>query len=584
MSAVADALRLPMLAIGIRVAPGWTVGYVLVLLIAGAAPAASALIIGRLISLTAEGSQSHAIVGATVGFAAVFFVGQAGGALSSAYAEVYGGRLQSRVESQAIGGFGRIDVSGADIDNLTAVSELSVTSRQFVMATASYQLVRLQAVLPGLLLIILAPLPGILTLVAYLYCAYAVERQYNEEQTAAYAEDAASVRPNYLSGLALDLAASREIKVFRAADWVVSEFMMAADSAAPPQVRRRSRTLLGAYSAVLLSTAFLLFWVVRASLAPGASAEYVAVAAASLIALTQIFAVSMDVVYSRRGTAFFRRVARVLRMPSAVPTVEAPALTRSSILRFESVSFGYPGSDDLVIEDLSFSIDLGKANAIVGVNGAGKSTLVRLMTGIMAPGSGRITCDGTDISTDPAMRNAWRRRMSYLGQQYIRYPAPLASNVGLGVNDDPATWPPEVHDLLSGLDDRLLLGNTPPVLAKGLSNSAELSGGQWQRVATARAINLLNPDGKPRVLILDEPTAALDAHAESQFFSDITKVARGAIGTLMVSHRLAGIRKADEIFVLDDGRIRERGSHNDLMVIDGVYSSMFRAQAGRYSA
>ncbi|MEV8435868.1 ABC transporter ATP-binding protein [Actinosynnema sp. NPDC051121] len=262
--------------------------------------------------------------------------------------------------------------------------------------------------------------------------------------------------------------------------------------------------------------------------------------------------------------------------PVRRPTVPEPA----GVLRFEQVSFRYPGARRPVFDRLDLTIPVGRCTAVVGVNGAGKTTLVKLLARLYEPTGGRITLDGVDIREFPVER--WRARLGVIFQDFVRYESSVADNVGLGAVESLADRDGirEVVDSV-GLADalgRLPRGLDTP-LARHLTDGAELSGGQWQRVALARALFALRHGA--RVVVLDEPTASLDVRAETGFFEEFAGLAEGAT-TLLISHRFSTVRHADLIVVLEHGRVTEQGGHDELLARDGRYAELFRLQADRF--
>ncbi|HYR07801.1 MAG TPA: ABC transporter ATP-binding protein, partial [Longimicrobium sp.] len=207
---------------------------------------------------------------------------------------------------------------------------------------------------------------------------------------------------------------------------------------------------------------------------------------------------------------------------------------------------------------------------------AGKSTLVKLLCGLYEPDEGRITLDGA-----PPLRA--RGRIGAIFQDFVRYPLPLRENVGFGhlpSLGDPAALERALRDAGGGrLAERLPRG-WETVLSREFADGAELSGGQWQRVALARALAAVQ--GGAGLLILDEPTASLDVRAEAELFERFLELTRG-VTTILVSHRLASVRRADRIVVLDGGRVVEDGSHEQLVRLGGRYARMYALQAARFA-
>jgi len=255
-------------------------------------------------------------------------------------------------------------------------------------------------------------------------------------------------------------------------------------------------------------------------------------------------------------------------------------------IRFENVSFAYPGTTRLVLEDVSLELKPGSVIAIVGENGAGKSTLVKLLCRLYQPGEGRILVDGVDLARISA--DDWRSRLAGAFQDFFRFEFHARHTVGLGdlprLDDEPAVTTAVnragADDLVQGLTSGLetQLGPTWP-------SGVEVSFGQWQKLALARGFMR----DHPLLLVLDEPTAALDAETEHALFERYAAVARGGKAdtldgriTILVSHRFSTVRMADQIVVLNGARVVEVGSHEALMAKGGQYAELYGIQAAAY--
>ena len=254
----------------------------------------------------------------------------------------------------------------------------------------------------------------------------------------------------------------------------------------------------------------------------------------------------------------------------------APDTSRTYRIDFENVSFAYPGGPE-VLKDLTFTIYPGEKVALVGSNGAGKTTLVKLLLGLYRPTKGRILFDGQDIRTfEP---ETFRKMCAAVFQDYLRYQLTARDNIGFGqaerLDDVPAiTYAARaagadqvIERLESGLDT---------TLGRTFEGGQDLSGGQWQKIAIARAYFR-----DARVLVLDEPTAALDARAELEVFEQFRALAGGRTA-IFVSHRMASARIADRILVMENGRLIENGHHDELIGRGGMYATMFELQAKWY--
>lgn len=237
-------------------------------------------------------------------------------------------------------------------------------------------------------------------------------------------------------------------------------------------------------------------------------------------------------------------------------------------LVLDRVGFSY-GEGPEVLSDLDLNISAGEVVAVVGINGAGKTTLMKLLAGLDAPTRGRA--------------QLWPRdQVAVLFQDFVRYPLPLVDNVTLasaGIGD--ALTAGRALELAgaAGLPDKLPQGLATP-LSPAFAGGVDLSGGQWQKVALARAIHAVQ-HGR-RLLIMDEPTAHLDAGQEAAFFDTVVRTLHGTT-IILVSHRLSTVRAADRILLLDGGRVVEQGSHDELMAAGGRYAHMFALQAERFA-
>jgi len=267
---------------------------------------------------------------------------------------------------------------------------------------------------------------------------------------------------------------------------------------------------------------------------------------------------------------------------SAASDAHAPAALRQGI-RFDRVSFAYPGTSRLVLDDVTLTLPAGSVVAIVGENGAGKTTLVKLLAGLYEPSSGAITVDGTSLARIRA--DEWRARLAGAFQDFFRFEFTAQQTVGLGdvprIDDGPAA---AVAVSRAGADD--VIARLPSGLATQLGptwpGGVDLSFGQWQKLALARGFMR----DAPLVTVLDEPTAALDAETEHSLFERYAASARdpGAAGriTILVSHRFSTVRMADLIVVLDGARVAEVGTHDQLIAAGGPYSQLYGIQAAAY--
>jgi ATP-binding cassette, subfamily B, bacterial len=252
-------------------------------------------------------------------------------------------------------------------------------------------------------------------------------------------------------------------------------------------------------------------------------------------------------------------------------------------IRFEHVTFCYPGSEHKALDDIDLFLPAGSVIAIVGENGAGKTTLVKLLAKLYAPTAGRILVDDADLARIEPAR--WRERLSGAFQDFFRFEFTAGQAIGIGhlprVDAEPAITAAAdragARDLVEGLPAglRTQLG---PTWADGV----DVSYGQWQKLALARGFMR----DEPLVVALDEPTAALDAETEHQLFeryaSGARQARRNGSVTILVSHRFSTVRMADLIVVMDGASVAETGSHDELMARDGRYAGLYRIQAQAY--
>ncbi len=263
--------------------------------------------------------------------------------------------------------------------------------------------------------------------------------------------------------------------------------------------------------------------------------------------------------------------------PTCPVPIELPQDSKGLDIEFRNVSFTYPGKQQPSLHKVSFTLRAGETIALVGRNGAGKTTLVKLLTRLYDPDEGEILVGGRNIKEYDL--NALRDQVGVIFQDYVRYSLKAQENIGVGRIADI-----ENLDLVtaaaakSGADAVVgkLDEGYATMLGRWFDNGAQLSGGEWQKVALARAFMR-----DARILILDEPTSALDAQAEYDVFTRFRHLTEGKTA-VFISHRFSTVRLADRIFVVEDGSLIESGSHHELMQINGRYAHLFNLQAEAY--
>ena len=305
----------------------------------------------------------------------------------------------------------------------------------------------------------------------------------------------------------------------------------------------------------------------------------VAGAGAAIIAIrllaTQVQALFRSVQTIFESGLFLDDLDRFLALgtPALEAADGADAPRTFSTIRAEDVRFRYPGSEVDALRGVDVELRAGEIVAVVGENGSGKTTLAKLLAGLYQPGGGRVTWDGVDISTfRPA---SLRERVSVTFQDFVRYSFTATDNIAVGRVEDAAD--PErvraaaraagAEEVLDGLPDGF-----DTLLSRLFTGGTDLSGGQWQRVALARSFFRDAP-----LVVLDEPSSALDPRAEHALFSTL----RGALDgrtALFISHRFSTVRGADRIIVMDAGTVVEQGTHDELVALGGLYADLYRLQ------
>jgi ATP-binding cassette subfamily B protein len=271
--------------------------------------------------------------------------------------------------------------------------------------------------------------------------------------------------------------------------------------------------------------------------------------------------------------AFFQMRPTIESKPNALP---APR----PILRgfeFRNVSFRYPDSSRLVLNNLNFYLRPGERVALIGENGEGKTTIVKLLTRLYDPVEGQVLLDGVDLR-EYDLEDLYRE-IGVIFQDYMRYDMTARENIAVGKIAEIDNLPMLQHSAQKSLADSVV-GKLPSgfdqMLGRRFDGGVDLSGGEWQKVALARAYLR-----DAQVLILDEPTSALDARSEYEVFQRFAELTTGKMA-LFISHRFSTVRMADRIVVLDNGSIAEEGDHDALTQLGGRYAEMFELQAASY--
>ena len=393
-------------------------------------------------------------------------------------------------------------------------------------------------------------------------------------------------RAVYLRTVALSPHAAKETRTFGLDGWLTDRFRTTWLETMREiwRGRRGNFTRVFAYSIPVLGAFALLYWslgqaAIDGSIEVGAATAYATGALATVgVAFGAGSADLEEGATILRKTGELEDVVRTdprLLLPGSRPAEDLPVAD----IRFEDVSFSYAAGPP-VLDHLDLVVPEGRSLAVVGDNGAGKTTLVKLLARLYDPTGGRIVVGDVDLrDVDPS---SWQRRVSAVFQDFVRYPLTVADNIALGapVNAEAlerAARRAGALDLIQALPAGFDTG-----LGREFDGGVELSGGEWQRIALARALYAAQVDGGHRILVLDEPTAHLDARAEAEFYDSFFDVTAGCT-TVVISHRFSTVRRAQRIVVLDGGRIVESGAHDDLMARGGRYAAMFTLQASRFA-
>jgi ABC-type multidrug transport system fused ATPase/permease subunit len=387
---------------------------------------------------------------------------------------------------------------------------------------------------------------------------------------------------DYAYRLAVEPPAAKELRLFGLADWTLARFVERRTllfERIYRATRLRERPLV--WSLLLVTTANV---GVFAALALDARAGRLEIG--QLVAFAQLAVGVSGIAFGGLSWALdgaAAPVAAVRRLGPAMAAAGALSSPRpdprpatglpAREVRFRGVGFAYPGSERPVLQGLDLVIPTGTSLAIVGQNGAGKTTLAKLLCRLYDPTAGAIEVDGVDLR-DLGVDD-WRARVTAVFQDFTRFERSLRDNVAPGGAPDDA--------VLAALQDAGAQGlaalDTP--LARGYPGGTELSGGQWQRVALARALCAVRQGAG--LVLLDEPTAQLDVRGEAEIFDRILAATR-QVTTILISHRFSTVRHADRIAVIENGRVVELGSHDELMAARGRYRTMFELQAKRFTA
>jgi ATP-binding cassette, subfamily B, bacterial len=389
---------------------------------------------------------------------------------------------------------------------------------------------------------------------------------------------AAQRNSEYAYRLAVDPPAAKELRTFGLVDWTLDRFITQRKRLHELQYRAtrlRERPLTWSVLVVIGANVIVFWALANAAASDSLELGRLVTFAQSAIGASMIAfgGLSWALDSAAAPVAAALRLQPRMASAGALPAGDqhAQGLPGRNI-RFSNVSFAYPGGSS-VLDGFDIAIPAGSSLAIVGPNGAGKTTLAKLLCRLYDPTAGAILVDGIDLR-DFGIQS-WRSRVTAVFQDFIRFELSLRQNVA------PHGAPDEVIREALNEAGATGLGDLDTILARGYANGTDLSGGQWQRIALARALCAIKLGAS--LVLLDEPTAQLDVRGEAEIFDRILAATR-ACTTILISHRFSTVRHADNICVLEHGRVVELGNHAELMALGGRYRTMFDLQAQRFNA
>ena len=429
--------------------------------------------------------------------------------------------------------------------------------------------------LPWLLvLLVVAVLPSFLGETHYAALGYSLLFQWTPERRLL----------DYLRYAGASDEMAKEVKLFNLSDFLVGRYARLSQEFYDANKRLAIKrnlvsTLLvtigtlgyyAAYAVAIYLTVLGRFTVGALTLLAGSFRQSRDLIQRVLLSLSQVFEQSL---YLSDLFTFFDVQPRVTSTPGARPV---PVPIRRGF-EFQDVGFRYPGSDRWAVRHLTFTFQPEERIALVGENGAGKTTLVKLLARLYDPDEGRILLDGVDLREHDL--SSLRKNIGVIFQDFVRYDFILKENIGVSqieaLEDEARVREAARRSLADSVASRMAKGYDQ-MLGRRFDGGVELSGGEWQKVALGRAYMR-----DAQVLILDEPTASLDARAEYEVFLRFAELTRGRMAVL-ISHRFSTVRMADRILVLQGGELVDQGTHEDLVARGGLYAELFSLQAAGY--
>lgn len=589
--------------------PGLAAVTAFTVLLGAAAPLGLAGVVGAVVGragdVAAEGLASPAgrsVLWWAAVAAGLLMVVWVAGSVRSAAATALGERIDATLQRQlmrAVGepvGIGHLeDPRTAELISVGRETFRGSWGRPGRLASTVAGLVTGRVVLLGACVLVadFHPLLGIALLAAGSWTAYEEKVASRAEASHHYGASEVARRLDYLYGLGSSPEAAKEVRIFGLAGFLRDRYTMLWERSMADVITPLPRRAVAANVVTGAVVVCGLVWIaVRAGqseVTAGQAAMWVQALMTGLLGVQQSawtgLQTELALATLRRFDEAVDAVAGIANEETATQkpagTVTAVADRLRGEIRFERVSFSYPGASAPVLDDLDLVVPAGRSLAIVGVNGAGKTTIIKLLCRMYEPTSGRLTVDGTDLATVDA--RGWRRQVAAVFQDATRFPLTARESIAMGQPNAPVDQAGiEAAAQRAGIADEIaaLPSSWDTPLSSHYPGGADLSGGQWQKLSLARALYAV--DHGAAVLILDEPAAHLDARAEARLYARFLELTAG-LTTIVISHRFSTVRRADVIVVLDGGRVTERGSHEDLMALGGRYAEMFRLQAERFT-
>jgi ATP-binding cassette subfamily B protein len=576
-----------------QASPPMTIAIALSTLVSGLTPTVTAYIAKLLLDAVVAALQGHGsttrIVEITAFQLGVFMFTAISTALTNVAQQLLQERMTLSIRHQVMAHAAKLDLAffeGSESYDMLRQASQEAPGRPVSMMTSALGLIRTGITFASMvvLLVSVSPILAAVALLAPIPAFISQSKYGSRAFMLALLVSPIRRRMDYLSSLVTTDTYAKETKLFGLGPYLVDRFQRLGQTYyARERKLTTTRNLVGTAWSLLSTVAgsaialYIALEAVAGRLTIGDLALYTSAATAVQTSVQGLFTgfsgmyennLYLDTLYQFLDTK---------------PQITGPAQARPlpervhGHVEFRDVSFSYPGSDERALDSVSFDIRPGETVAVVGRNGAGKSTLIKLLCRLYDPGSGQILLDRTDIRDfDP---DELRGQVSAMFQDYVTYQGTAAENIGLGqlagLEDRARIIDSAQRAGAAGRLERLPNGYDSP-LGRWFDQGVSLSGGEWQKVALARAFMRDAP-----ILILDEPTSALDAQAEHDLFTRLRALAAGRT-TLYISHRFSTVRQAEKILLLDHGKLAETGTHEELMALGGNYADLFTLQAAAY--